>query len=145
MTQRYFLAAKKRLPIGIFGRKETKRVERDKAFLGSELDFAAIVVREIKKTEIPSHLRNPFCVSITPEGGQFKNGCETNLKCLQLLFNYIQDMKDELFTLEFYTAWYGEENNPVSNYSELNFKDLVSPLQLILADREYVLLTKKDW
>ncbi|WP_100617353.1 hypothetical protein [Bacillus cereus] len=49
MTQRYFLAAKKRLPIGIFGRKETKRVERDKAFLGSELDFAAIVVREIKK------------------------------------------------------------------------------------------------
>lgn len=86
MTQRYFLAAKKRLPIGIFGRKETKRVERDKAFLGSELDFAAIVVREIKKTEIPSHLRNPFCVSITPEGGQFKKWLRNEFEMFTVTF-----------------------------------------------------------
>lgn len=38
-----------------------------------------------------------------------------------------------------------EENDPVLKYTELKLKDLISPLQLNIEDREYLIITKKDW
>ncbi len=102
-------------------------------------------MNKIKKTEIPIHLKNPYCVTITPEGGQFKDDSDADKKCLVLLFKYINQVKKHSFNIEFYTAWYGEENDPLLKCTELKFKDLISPLQLIIEDREYFILTKKDW
>lgn len=144
MTQRYFLSSKYPLPTGTFGRKE-KQVTKNINFSRSELDFTAIIVKKIKKAEIPVHLKNPYCVTITPEGGQFKNGSDTDIKCLKLLFDYITEANKHSFSIELYSAWYGEENDPVLKYTELKFKDLISPLQLNIEDREYLIITKKDW
>lgn len=139
LTQRFFLSSTKSLPTGDFGRKGKTLSNGDMQF-DSELDFAGLFIEKMKKTEIPTHIKQPFVVSVSPEGGSLAEDelQDVDLKCLQTLFDYIQNEAKKALTMEFYSAWYGEENLPVTKKRIISLSELKSPLQLILEDREYL-------
>ncbi|OMI00413.1 hypothetical protein BTA30_14950 [Bacillus swezeyi] len=65
--------------------------------------------------------------------------------CLKILFSYIKDVMKNSFSIEWYTAWAGEEDMEISKKRELVLSEFTSPSQLILEDREYLRIVQKKW
>lgn len=149
MTQHYFLAAKTPLKFGSFGSKPEK-ISNGRIYYDSEVDASGIYVEKLADKYAPKHLKLPYKALVSVDFfGSFDytdNPKPTDIKCLTVLYEYIQDILMHSFSLEWYSAWDGEENWDISNRRDLILKELTSPLQLMLHDREYVkVLRHNNW
>jgi hypothetical protein len=149
MTQRFFLSSKSPLPTGEFGRKG-EIDHKNRLVFHTDLDFAGLWIVKVKRTDIPIHLNQPYVVEIMAEGGHFGPGAdnqlrETDIKCLTILLDYIKQQSPHTFLMEFYSAWYGEENRNPAKRSAVSFKDLTEPVQLVIEDREYLEISHRAW
>lgn len=61
---------------------------------------------------------------------------EYDQKCLETLYQYIQSVMKNSFSVEWFTAWADEGDFELSAKRELTLDEFTSPLQLILKDRE---------
>ncbi|MGG0176398.1 hypothetical protein [Gottfriedia acidiceleris] len=69
---------------------------------------------------------------ITPEGE----------KCLKILYEYIKVAVNESSVIEFYASCNSEEDYPINLKRQIALKDLKSPRDLIIAEREFVTIYK---
>ncbi|UPM55520.1 hypothetical protein [Gottfriedia acidiceleris] len=71
---------------------------------------------------------------ITPEGE----------KCLKILYEYIKEAVNESGVIEFFASWNSEEDHPISQIRQISLTDLKSPRDLIIAEREFIIIYKDE-
>lgn len=145
MTQFYYLAAKTPLETGFFS--QPSGYSRKGHPLRSGIDAAGIYLEEAENVSV--HLRLPYQIIVHAEEGSFSmhkaKPDAYDLKCLHMLYQYIHSVMKNSFSVEWFTAWADEEDLELSAKRELILDEFISPLQLILKDRELLRIVQKKW
>jgi len=149
MTQYHFIASPKPLKIGAFG---LNPISPDKPNVyATELDFAHLFMEknydeETKVTfSCSKHLKYKHQVAFMSNGIPLK-GEKVNLnhplakKYMNILYSYILEAINDSGVIQYYTSINSEENLPLSSEREIRLVDLKIPEDLILADRELVII-----
>ena len=146
MTQFYYLSSKSPLETGTFGEKKTRSRKGNNVF-ETAADEASITVR--KMSAAIRNLSYPHQYEITSHLGDFGVNKETlnelDQKCLQTLMGYLTASIEKSFRLEFFTAWAGEEDLPAKKETKLALEELLDPKQLVLQNREKLILYRHTY
>lgn len=144
LTEYYYLASDKQLPIGSFGSSSYIRGMDWKDEYG-----AGIFVE--KEESVSKHFSLPYQVSIRAELGSFQPDDYSNIstvdyKCLETLFNYIHNVASAYKECQFQllSSINSKENEPVKNHKKILLKQLKSPTQLILENQELLDIKKQN-
>jgi len=148
MTQYYYLGAKTPLPEGTFGEK-IAHTKSNIIYYETEIDAVSIYVERAQQEEIPRHMRLPYQAIVYENlGGSLaytENPRSEDMKSVETLFSYVKDVLKTSFSIEWYSAWNGEENEEIL-HERLLYADELTPETFFIKDREYVkILRSRTW
>jgi hypothetical protein len=145
MTQYIFIASPIKLHQGDFGSNPVSKEQPN--VYNTELDFTHLYFENNydsklkKKFSFSNHLTYEFQVTAyanqVPLKGR-ETGSTYEKKCLDILYGYVEKAIFKGGHIEMFTCWNGEENNRLSNYRKVYWKDIKSPYDLVLNDLEIV-------
>lgn len=146
MTQYYYIAAKAPLKFGTFGERPSNLSKDGRLFFDTELDASSLYIEEVEKEFAPKHLRLPYIAEISINiAGSLDATSNPNVfekKCANILYEYVKDTMTRSYSVELYSALSGEEDLPIRKRREHVLSEITSPIQLLLADREYVKIVR---
>lgn len=148
MTQYYYLGAKSPLMEGTFGEKRAQ-MKNNIIYYETEIDAVSIYVECAEQEEIPRHLRLPYQAIVYENlGGSLaytENPRPENLKSVESLFSYVKEVLQTSFSIEWYSAWNGEEDEEIL-HKRIVYADELTPETLFIREREYVsILRSRTW
>lgn len=146
MTQYHYISSPKPLKTGVFGDNPIAP-----NVYASELDLLSLFIEDNydvedgKRFSYSKHFQYKCQVGMmsmsTPLKGE-ERGTPEEKKCLEILYKYIVDAVNENGIVEYFTSWNSEEDLPISERREISLSELKSPKDLIIADREFVTISK---
>ena len=148
MTRYYYLGAKSPLLEGTFGEK-IAQTENNIIYYETEIDAVSIYVECAQQEEVPRHMRLPYQAIVYENlGGSLaytENPRSEDMKSVETLFSYVKDVLKTSFSIEWYSAWNGEEDEEII-HERIVYADELTPEILFIKDREYVkILRSRTW
>ncbi|EKN71628.1 hypothetical protein BABA_00445 [Neobacillus bataviensis LMG 21833] len=144
MTQYIYIASPKELSTGSFGLNPVSS-EQPNVF-ETELDFAHLSFEDNYDPKSKSrfsyspHFSFEFQVACSFNFLHLKNGLKGNAtddKCMALLYSYIDEALKSNGFVDYFTCWNGEEELLITNKRSIQWADIKTSYDLVLADREF--------
>lgn len=145
MTQYIYIASPMRLPKGSFGSNRLFTPEHPNVFK-NELEFTHLYFEnnydsETKKRfSYSPHFSFKHQVAVTHNFIPLKyelKGIAIEEKCLSILYSYLEEALQAAGVVEYFTSLNGKEEFPISNNKIICWKDLKTPYDIVLEDREF--------
>ncbi len=144
MTQYWYIASPNKLPVGSYGLTPVLP-DRPNVFQ-NELDFTHLYFENniedtsIERISFSSHFNFEYQVDTSHNFMPLK-GSETGHpheeKCLQILYRYLEEALHDSGILEIFTSISGEEHRAIRSMKQVKWKDIQSPYDLVMDDREF--------
>ncbi|WP_057913052.1 hypothetical protein [Peribacillus muralis] len=148
MTQYMYIASPMRLPNGSFGSKPLSS-EQPNVFI-NELDFIGLYFdnnydsRLKRKISYSPHFSFDYQVAAysnhIPLGLEYKGTAE-EVKCLTILYAYLNEALNASGVVEYFTCLSGKEHSALSNKRNMCWVDIKDPYDLVLEDLEFWVIT----
>ncbi|MFJ5760835.1 hypothetical protein ACIQAA_17360 [Neobacillus sp. NPDC093182] len=144
MTQYIYIASPRRLSKGSFGLNPVSpgqpnvfKTELDATHLYFENNYDSKSKRRFSYSPHFSlnHQVAAYSNSI-PLKHEVKGNAIEN-KCLALLYSYLEEALQTGGVVEYFTSWNGEEELPITKKRSIRWKDIKTPYDLVLDDREF--------
>ncbi len=148
MTQYIYLASPNKLSQGSFGlnpisSKHPNIFERELDFV--HLYFENNYDEEIKKRfSYSRHFSFNYQVTTYSNHIPLKNeleGNSTEEKVLDILYSYLEKAVQSSGVVDYFTSLNGEEDLNISQRSKVRWKEIKTPYDLVLGDREFLVIT----
>ncbi|MFD9625352.1 hypothetical protein [Peribacillus muralis] len=148
MTQYIYIASPMRLPNGSFGSNPLSS-EQPNVFI-NELDFTDLYFdnnyysKLKRKISYSSHFSFDYQVAAysnhIPLGLVYKGTAE-EVKCVTILYSYLNEALNASGVLEYFTCLSGKEDSAVSNKRNIRWMDIKDPYEIVLEDLEFWVIT----
>lgn len=144
MTQYIYLASPMRLPKGSFGSNPLSPDQPN--VFKNELEFTDLYF----ENNYDSKLKQKFSYSPhfsfnhqvatysshIPLGPEFKGTAE-EVKCLTILYSYLDEALNASGVVEYFTCLSGKEDSALSKRRNIRWMDIKDPYDLVIEDREF--------
>ncbi|UTR13540.1 hypothetical protein MM221_12990 [Salipaludibacillus sp. LMS25] len=151
MTQYIYIASPMRLPVGSFGERPVS-FEQPNVFK-DELDFTHLYFENNYDSDskqrytYSSHFSYKYQVTAYANRIPLRNdikGTAAEKKCLGILYSYLEEAIQHSGVIEYFTSWNSEEDLALSKKRHVQWIDIEKPYDLVLDDREFLVITLWD-
>ncbi len=148
MTQYIYIASPVRLPKGSFGLNPVS--PQNPNVFKTELDATGLYFennydnKSKRKFSYSPHFSLEYQVAAYSNAIPLKYRLAGNAieeKCLNILYSYLKEALQASGVIEYFTSWSGEERLAISKKQSVCWKNIKTPYDLVLDDREFWSIT----
>ncbi|TXL57803.1 hypothetical protein FHP05_14875 [Cerasibacillus terrae] len=147
MTQYLYIASPRKLPQGSFGLNPVS--SKQPHIFASELDFVHLYFENNydeklkRKFSYSPHFSFAYQVATYSNHIPFKfELIETKEeKCLNILYSYLENAIQSSGMIEYFTSLSGKEDQDIFKKRKVRWKEIKTPYDLVLEDREFWVIT----
>ena len=144
MTQYIYIASPMRLPQGSFGSNPVSS-KKNNVFKNS-LDFTHLYFENNYDSELKQKISFSPYFSFSHQVAVYVNyipfkyhlkGTAEEEKCLKILYSYLEKALQTSGVIEYFTSLSGKEDLTISQRRNIRWKEVKTPYDLVLEDREF--------